>query len=203
MSDVDLTNLIDGDQIYYNLATQTWKRIDAGFNAISRWDDIIIPIESLGAGASAPDVVAFLNGTRIYAFDGNAISEQLYGSIEIMHNYKEGTDLRPHCHFSPLANSTGNVKWQIEYTIASKDALFPATQTIVNVYDCSNKLNYHLASEFSIISGTNVKIGDIITFRLFRNPSDPQDTFAGDVGLLSFGIHMQIDGDGSRNTFSK
>jgi len=204
ISDVVIPALTNGDQIYYNSATSTWENIEAGFIAVSRWDDIILSPESLGTGSSAPDLITFVGGTRTYGFNGSNTMEQLYGSFEVPHAYREGTDLRPHIHWTPTTTGLGNVKWQMEYAIASINTTFPTTTTIISAVDSAGGIaNQNLASEFDIISGIGIEVGTVCRFRLFRDPTDIEDTYTGDAGLVSLGIHYEIDGDGSRLPFSK
>lgn len=91
----------------------------------------------------------------------------------------------------------------MSYTIASKDVVFPSTTTITSTSAVGTSALAHKANEFDVISGTNIKIGDIIAFRLFRDPTDVADTYGSDVFLLSVGIHFQIDSTGSVNIFTK
>ena len=53
------------------------------------------------------------------------------------------------------------------------------------------------------VSGANIKIGDQVAFRLYRNPTDAQDTYPDDACVITFGIHSQIDTLGSRNITPK
>jgi hypothetical protein len=78
----------------------------------TRWVDFNVGAVSLGTGASAPGLIQ-LNGSNIYVlgFDGNVTSEQVFGSIEIDHMYKEGTDILFHVHWMPTTATAGNVKW--------------------------------------------------------------------------------------------
>jgi hypothetical protein len=173
------------------------------FVGASRWDDIIVPCNALIGGASAPDLTTFQGTIQLYTFDGGSTTEEVMGVIELPHDYKEGTDLRPHIHWSPSNTAGGNVKWQLTYTRASKDGTFPATSTISVTAAVGTTALVHLANEFTVITGTGFKIGDIIAFRLFRDPTDVADTYGSDAFLLSLGIHYKVDSTGSVNVFTK
>lgn len=173
------------------------------FAGTARWDDIIIPGVALTGGASAPDLVTFQGAIQLWTFDGVNTTEEVFGVFEIPHDYKEGSLLRPHIHWAPYNGNGGNVKWQMSYTIASKDSVFPSASNITAVGAAGTSALAHKATEFDTIVGTNVKIGDIIAFRLFRDPTDSSDTYGSDVFLLSVGVHYQIDSTGSVNVFTK
>lgn len=172
------------------------------FVGSARWRDEILPATALGAGASAPDLVTLTGNILAYAFDGGSTAEQLYGSFELNHEYKEGTDIFPHIHWAPVNANAGNVKWNLEYSVASKDSAF-AVATTISCTDANLGANTHHVVEFSAISGTGRKVGDVIAFRLYRDPADASDTYASDAILLSLGIHYQVDSTGSVNKFTK
>jgi hypothetical protein len=165
------------------------------------WNDIIIPAFSLGTGASAPDLVNFLDtgNLTVYGFNGAGSTpiEQLYGSFEFFHGWKEGSTISIHVHWVPTVSSVGNVKWQLEYSWANSGAVFPAV-TVISVTTASGGTAWtHLKSEFPDVVGTGFTIGSTMNFRLFRDPGDVADTYTDDAGLLSIGIHHQCDTIGS------
>ena len=173
------------------------------FVGTAKWNDFYIHGTALVSGPSAPDLTIFQSNIQLYTFDGASTLEETNGVFEVMHDYKEGTDIRPHVHWAPINANTGNVKWQIEYTICNVNGTFPANTTISAIGAASGALK-HIATETSaVISGTNIKIGDMLAFRIFRDPADAQDTYGSDAFLLSVGMHYQVDSTGSANTFTK
>jgi len=169
------------------------------------WNDYNIAAIALATGAAAPDKVTVNGATYIegYAFDGNATTESLSGVIEILHGYVEGSDLRPHVHWAPTTTGTGNVKWQMEYTIANADGTF-STPTTITITDAAGGTAWQsLVAEFATISGTGLEIGAQVHFSIFRDPSDVADTYAGDALLSSVGVHVQVESAGSINVFAK
>ena len=98
------------------------------------WDDIALGSGALGAGASAPDLININNsGIYLYGFAGAATIEQLYGSFEVPHNYKEGTDLIPHIHWLTTTTNTGNVKWQVDYWRVNMTTITAAPSIPLNI----------------------------------------------------------------------
>lgn len=137
------------------------------------------------------------------AFDGVAVSEQLFGGFEILHDYKEGTDFTPHIHWMPTTNDAGNVKWFLEYSIKGVGGVFSAPSTLTAVSSAGGIAWTHRMVSFSAISGTGILIHSHFMFRLYRVPADEEDTYTNDAALLSFGVHYQIDTLGSRQIFYK
>lgn len=183
--------------------TTTGLDKDKGFHSDTVWQDLNVPAEALSRGLDSPDSELLIGNIKALAFDGVSREEELFGSFELLHGYKEGTDLRPHIHFITSSVDIGDIKWQLEYTIAYVDGTYSTTTTTVAIDTANGIDRQHLAVEFGVIDGTGLKIGSHIHFRLFRNPSDTQDTYESDAFLSSIGIHYEIDGDGSRNTFTK
>jgi len=175
------------------------------FTGTSRaWKDLAIGGASLGAGASAPDMVAY-NATNIMlrGFDGGATLEQLYDSLEIQHDYAEGTNITPHLHWLPSTAGAGDVKWQLEYTIIRGSTVVVAPTTVSVTTSTTSTAWVEFISNFTAITGTNVKIGDQLLFRLFRNPADAADTYGADAVITTIGFHYLADTIGSRTISTK
>ena len=169
------------------------------------YKDLIMSAFALGVGASAPDLVQFLaaGGLRCFGFDGNATPEQLYGTHELQHDYQEGTNILFHVHWAPTTANAGDVKWQLEYSWQNTDGTFGAATTISIVQAAGGTAWVHKLAAFAAITGTGFKIGSVVNFRLFRDPTDGSDTYVDDAGLLSIGIHYLSDTLGSSTALVK
>jgi hypothetical protein len=165
------------------------------------YNDIIIPSAGLGAAASAPDQEPLGDGTliRAYAFNGAATMEQLYGQFEIPHDYRTGSTLEVHVHWSPTTTNTGNVLWNFEYISAQMGGGYLTGLTILS-YSGSTDGNQwmHKYTSLGEINDSNMYIGAIIAFRLYRDPTIDIDTYPDDASLLSIGVHYEADTLGSR-----
>lgn len=184
-----------------------WERLKViiAFFPGNNFDDINIGSMSLGTAASAPgDVTISSTNIVVKGFDGNVTTEQLYGTVEVVHSYQEGSNLTPHVHWMPTTNGTGNVKWQLEYCISQKTGSSIVTSTTLTVNSSSNGIAWEsIFAEFPIISGTNISIGDQISFRFFRNPSDLADTYGSDAAINTIGFHFKQNTLGSETATAK
>lgn len=170
------------------------------------WDDINVSAFGLGTGASVPSIINIASTTiRTYAYNGNtSVVDELHGSLEILHNYAEGTDIIPHIHWLPSTNSGGDVKWQMEYVWINSDGIPVTSSTTVAVVSAAGSTAWlPKISAFQPISGTGKTIGSRFFFRVFRNPVDSQDTYGNDAAFTDFGVHYQINTLGSRQTYIK
>lgn len=181
---------------------------DGGLTAYGnarRWVDFNFSAISLGAGASAPDPVQVKGGT-IYtrAFDGNVTAEQLFGCLELNHDWAEGTIIKPHVHWMPTTTNTGNVKWRLTYTI-THDSVTTAEQTVVIVAAAGGTAWKEIRSDFPDIAMTGYGIGTQFMYRLWRDPAnvDGEDTYPNDAAAQTFGLHVLIDTLGSSQVSEK
>lgn len=183
---------------------QVNESVGQGYHDIVVWDDIIISPATLSGGNTRPDRITLVSNIDAYGFNGDNTTEEMSGTTEIPHDYKEGTDLRPHIHWCPSDTSVGDVKWQLEIAVAGVGETF-VLDAIDSVVVASDQVDRkHQVVEFdNVMDGTNFKIGDVIAIRLFRVPSDSEDTYGSDAIFLSLGFHYEIDGDGSRGIFTK
>lgn len=133
-----------------------------------------------------------------------AVGEKLSGSIEIPHDYKEGSNLTFHVHWQGIdapAGGTDNVKWQLEYTVSRDTTTLDAKTTITKESAITTQYSF-VRSDFAAITGTNFKIGDQFLFTLSRIAAS-SDEYAGDALLATVGFHYECDTVGSRTITAK
>lgn len=181
---------------------------DGGLTAYGnarRWVDFNFSAISLGTGASAPDPVQVKGGTIFTrAFDGNVTAEQLFGSLELNHNWAEGTIIKPHVHWMPTTTNAGNVKWRLTWAI-SQDGLLTGENTVTAVSAAGGVAWVEKRADFTDINLAGYKIGAQFMYRLWRDPAnaDGQDTYPDDAAVQTFGLHVLIDTLGSAGVGTK
>lgn len=172
------------------------------FGTARNWKDLILPAVNLRPGSTPPAFAIFMGGIYASRFDAG-ISDMLYGSFELQHDYFEGSDLYFHVHWSPTTTNAGNIVWGVEYTIASPFTVFPATVTVLGTpTPAPGVVNRHQLQNIAVIPGTGQVIGSIVAFRVFRQ-NGGTDTFTGNAFLHSVGVHYSADTLGSRSITSK
>ena len=137
------------------------------------------------------------------------------------HQWKQGTDIVPHVHWTPKANAAANecVKWGLEYTWANVGDVFPLTEIIyTDATDDTTQTeqgvtlvaNTHYVSYFTLppnglpmTSGAGKEISSMLVCRLFRDATDPTDDYTDDAGLLEFDFHYQVDAPGADGEWVK
>lgn len=163
---------------------------------------------ALRAGATTPPVTQWVDNvganTGIYGL-GFAALDEANGSIEIPHDYKEGTNIVFHIHWGANAapSDTDYVKWQLTYSMdfeSTDSTTSPATVIVKeDPYDTQYQ---HMRSDFPTITGTTFKIGDQINFNIKRIAA-AGDAYAGVVIVETIGFHYQCDTIGSRTITAK
>lgn len=166
------------------------------------WDDIIITTSNLRPGNTPPTFAAFMNGIYGFRFD-DGVSDEVHGAFELPHDYKEGSNLYVHCHWSPTTTNNGDVVFGFEYSRANVGGVFPASASLVGAPGAAGgAANKHYLFEIGVLTGTGFKIGDIIMFRFYRQ-NGGTDTFTGNAFVHSIGLHYQKDTVGSRHITTK
>jgi len=180
------------------------------------WNDYMIPGTSVKAtGNSPPDLAGSFVGDNtldLYVFDGNNTLEQVFFTIQLPHDWKEGSTIYPHVHFSPVSTNSADtatrvVRFGFEYTWANIGGTFGTTATLNLDSDPfvpnTSQWAHLLCKNATGIAGTDKTLSSMLVCRLFRDPADAVDTYPQDVAFLQFDIHYEIAGLGSSAEFAK
>lgn len=179
------------------------------------WKDINIGGVNLARpAASQPDEDEFVDeggsdtGITTLAF---AVGEKASSSLEMQHDYKEGTNFVVHVHWQGIAAPTGtdNVQWRLTYVLA-RDGTTLDSATIVDSpdtvfdtqYECKRTDIVTIDGSTAGVNGGAVLIGDQLLFTLERVAATG-DAYAGDALIATVGIHYEIDTLGSRQILIK
>lgn len=159
---------------------------------------------SLRAGANPTPSFAQITGlgnVYLYKF-GALVSDNLYATIQLPHNWKQGTDITPHLHWTTEDSNAGNIVWILEYTWANYLGNF-GTTTVVEVTSANGTAYRHNMTNFGTISGSGKTISSILMIRLSRNGAAAADTYTSTAALLDFDIHYEVDSLGSDTITTK
>lgn len=169
------------------------------------WNDINLPAANLRPGATPPNWanVFASGGIYGYTFNPSIANDELHSSGEILHDYKEGTDLHLHVHWMATTANAGVVRWGLEYVWCNVGDTSAAPATIYVNATASGTAWKHQLTSFPTISGTGKHIGSMFAFRIFRAATDAADTYPDTAYLPQVGIHYEIDTVGSREMTTK
>jgi hypothetical protein len=176
---------------------------------VNRWASLSCGSLSVLDGETVPGRVGVpgLTGHEAFGFDGGGDAEILVGAVELPSSYAQGTDIRPYIAWGGANSNAGNVRWQLAYSVANPGGELGAevvvTVTAANPGLGSNSRANVKVSEFPVISGTNRKVGDVLSLRLIRDSGDAADTYASDALLFGLGLHLEVDGVGSDQVLIK
>lgn len=179
------------------------------------WDDLrVVPTAFDFVGLTDPTLVDYQPGgsganTKMYEFAKDDIA---YFTTQLPHNYKVGSDIYVHLHWTPreygVAQSGRTVGWKVQYSIASINGVFPAMTTADLSDTCSGTNHKHEITNDVLISGSTFNISSVIIAQVTRTDTGGDDTWgetlSGRLPLLaSIDFHYEIDTMGSREKSSK
>lgn len=180
----------------------TWNELDGNFSDLdtrtgSGWRDLIVPLQVQVGNPNAPTLNVFRNNIQGYSFtDGD--NTEATAVFHIDHDYKLGTALYPHIHWSISGTETGTVRWGFEYTFAKghQQAAFGASTTVYVEQAADGTAYKHYVAEVSdgnAIPGTNIEPDTLVICRIFRDGAHINDTLAADVFVFCVDMHYQAD----------
>lgn len=168
-------------------------------------DDINMTLVPPAGGGAAPAIIAFNGDARLdcYAFSGTGPTpDEIHSSLEVLHGYKEGSDITMHLHWFPINTTVANVKWQLRYTWFNPGSV-PGAATTVTVVSATSGVAWQEQVSAFTISGAGKLMGSRFVYTLFRDAVDAQDTYAFNAAVTDMGIHYEKDTIGSRTTLTK
>lgn len=131
-------------------------------------------------------------GVYTYLFAPNEVAE-LHFVAQFPHTYKAHTSVRPHIHWAPTTNASGDVVWGIELAWANVGDTFRGTN-IYTVADSADGVALkHQAASFTEISGLDKRESSMVLVRVFRDGTNPNDTYPDDAALLEVDIHINVE----------
>jgi hypothetical protein len=205
-ADMERKRLLLADTTRFGVEPNVTEFQDDGFlksfGKARQYKDIILPASNLRPGPSSPSYVPFLGNIYAARFD-NGVTDEVYGTFELQHDYYEGSEMYLHIHWSPDTAGTGNLVWGVEYTFAALGQVFPAPTVVTVPWPAPGVLNQHVAHDIAVIPGFGLQIGAQCAFRLYRLGGDVADTYAGNCFLHTVGVHYAADTLGSRGIFTK
>ncbi len=169
----------------------------AGLDAKTKdgWRDNIVELTPQIGHPNAPSLNVFRGGISAYNFPDGQMTEAM-ASFHIDHDYKVGTALYPHVHWSCTSTEVGVVRWGIEYTFAKGHGqqAFPATTTVYVEQAADGTAYKHYVAEVSdanAVSGAGIETDGILLVRVFRDGEHVNDTLADDVFVFCLDLHYQ------------
>jgi hypothetical protein len=161
---------------------------------VEGWDDLRVPGLSVERGASAPGLGAWLGagGLEVLRFDGVNTLEQVFFT----------TSVSPHVHWGPVTDAAGDVIWNLEYSWAAVETVFPAVTIIQSTDAAAGAAWTHQYAPFAAIEPpTTLDLtgrSSMMVCRLYRDPNLAGDTYGADAGFLEFDLHYRMNTIGSR-----
>lgn len=131
---------------------------------------------------------------------------EMFGNVEIPHDLYTGTwwMLAPHIHWmSSTTNSTTTWVRFLDYTILTNNQIYSSTKTISIAIRGMTWWQQRINGFDPNISTTGLHLWDMISFRIYRNPTVASDTYAGSMCIQWLWFHYQKDSFGSREEFIK
>lgn len=175
------------------LANDLNRRVGEG------WRDNIVELKVDSSSANAPTLNPFRGGILTWDFAPGELTEA-HSAWHIDHDYKMGTKLYMHVHWSCRSSAVGTVRWGFEYTVAKghQQQAFPVTTTVY-VEQATNGTPYmHYVAEVSdanAIDGAALAIepDTVILVRVFRDGGHVNDTLDQTVAAIFLDLHYQAD----------
>lgn len=155
------------------------------------WDDLRFPSTDLTLSAvDDPNCRVFNNDFYACGFAA-AGTEQLFGSFQLPHSWREGSTLKPHFHWSPENANAGVVTWCLDYSCANIGDTFPSKSTLCINDEASGTSFDHQMTSMMNLTNSLTASSQCMT-RIYRNGTGSADTYGSEAFLIEFDVHYQV-----------
>lgn len=188
-----------------SLVASTKSGVDRIEYRDTHWTDLRInalTIFTFSGFATQPELLTWKTNLRLVCFD---VGDILYFSTQMPHNYKPGSNLEAHVHWTPhsrgVAENGNTVNWRVELAAATINGTFPATTTFDCTATCDGTNDKHQYQDATAsMSGTGLSFSHMIVGRVYRLAGDSWSTnTAGNrPALLELDFHYEIDKPGTQ-----
>lgn len=181
---------------YYVWNGNVWTKFLTSNTSTDVEDDLRVTIDK-GSNSAQLGNLTGISGPEIWFFRDNQGVEAMSFTVQLPHNWKEGSTIYPHIHWIPRSSASGNMVWNLDYTWANMTTgTFSAVTTATVTVNGPFVLNSHIVSDLtpsnSGISGTGKNISSVLICRIWRNSATANDTYAADAGGISMDFHISI-----------
>jgi hypothetical protein len=172
------------------------------------WEDLTFPVTGINPpGGDADPTLDPADG--LYSFSATA-TNTLAMVIQTQHAMIEGGSLRFHCHWKKTTSAAGNVLWRLAYQLPDKvTRVYPGTFTELDASTVAagtpddDTAEQELITQFAAIDLSGHRISTNIHIMFSRIGGDSADTYAAAAKLLAVDAHVQRDGLGSNEEYSR
>jgi hypothetical protein len=144
-------------------------------------------MDGVKLGSSAPSP-AIIGNYSVLQFNGTTANvDEAYTSFHVPEDWQDETDIKVHIHWAPTNTGGGNVVWQITYSATASNVgeLITAAGITLSTTDASGgTTDALLESPDMTISGANIEHEDMLGIRLFRDSTDPDDSYTADASAV-------------------
>jgi hypothetical protein len=190
----------------FEIRVPTGSNVKVAIGTGGPWIDSMVPAAGFKLGSSAPTWGNFTDANIQVLTFAKSAADIVYGSLQLNHGYKEGSDIHPHCHVwfptAAVATASTNV-WKLTYSWGSIGSAFPASASVIVTNDGAITQYEHRVINFGAISGTSKTMSSIIAVAIERTGTDAYDIYDDAIGFLGFDVHYQTDSLGSSQEYIK
>lgn len=170
------------------------------------YDDLVSPLFVAKSGTSnVPAWTVLVGNISAYTF---ATNDWLECTTELLHAYKEGSNLEVHIHWTTNGSNADDryVKWEIEYSIANMNGGTFGSSTVISsetriLANTATKTNMY--TSIGTITGTGLTIGAQMMLRIKRIAAVGGSAPSANPYAISVGVHYEKDTIGSRQFSTK
>lgn len=181
---------------FYYWNGSIWLKLNATNTSSYTEEDLRVTIDK-GSNSAQLGSLNGIPGPEIWFFRNGQGVEAMSFTVQMPHDWIEGTVIYPHVHWVPKTTGTGNVQWNLDYSWVDLNETtpetFPSITTTSAVTVGPFTQNNHLLSPLTTlnvgIDGVGKSKSSVLICRIWRDSGLTNDTYNADAGGLSIDFH--------------
>lgn len=195
---------------YYYWNGDYWSFMGSIMGGTSGWRDLVGNVSIRGSGPNDPSWTTWRGNIPQYQFS-NVIMNQMVFEWHLQHDYKPGSDIYLHVHWSQNVSDPGKAAkwyWEVTYAKGYQQAAFIVPITTSVVQNSDSTAYEHMIAEVQLsaaspsasqLDSDDLEVDGLIIGRLYRDPTDPADTLTSGPFVHYSDIHYQVDRLATKN----
>ena len=158
---------------------------------VDGWDDLVQPATAVNPPGGVGPATYNVTDSTLDFVEGS--DNRCDFNFQVPHRWLEASSVKLHLHVYHSTNGVGNTRWTVSYRVVNRAGAKPGWTTPAAIIVAAPASTNHVVLDLLTITMAAKTISCVVQVQLVRNGGHGNDTYGGDVQLISADLHFQSD----------